>query len=787
MLNNHFNEDVLAMSVFNSKYKLDNEETPDGMHWRIAKEFYRVRKYYTLDYIYNLYKDFKYLVGGGSVLYGVGNNKQLISLSNCFVVDSPLDSYSSIIKTDEAIVNISKRRGGVGLCLDNLRPRGSITRNAAKTSSGIIPFMERFSNTIKEVGQSGRRGAEMQLISVHHPEILEFINAKSEDGKISGANISVKLTDEFLNAVKNNTTYEQRFPVDPAKERMFSSYKYNAIEIWNHIIHAAWNMAEPGILFWDNVLNNGPAECYPRFRAIATNPCGELPLSAFDSCRLQALNLFSFVINPFTPDAKFDFDLFDEKVYAAQKMMDCLVDLESEKIQAILNKINNDPEPDYIKVDEYRIWSTIKANNDEGRRCGLGVLGLADMFAALNIGYATDEAIAFADKVFRCFKLAAYRSSVDMAKELGSFKGYDPKLEENSPFIKRLADEDPALYADMVKYGRRNVGITTIAPTGSISLLARTSSGIEPVFALSHTRKKKVQDGEEYDTQDKEGFKWKNYDILHPGLALWTEITGNTDISQSPYYNYTSDKIDWINRVKLQGVIQKHICASISSTVNLPNDVNEQTVAEIYNQAWINGLKGITVYRDGCREGVLVKEADKQDTVRSAIKRPKALACDVYHINVNKKLDKVRTFSYMVALGLLNDKPYEIFVLENGKYNKKASTGIITKLAQGLYNLTLDTGEIIENITADNTDEEDSLTRMVSLLLRHNVPVNYIMEQLSKVKGEMFCFAKSISRSLKKYIKDGTKSGESCNICGTKLIYENGCFICKNCGNSKCN
>lgn len=782
----YFEGEELPANIFADKYSL-NGETPDEMHHRLTKEFHRIdlakfKSPLSYETIYELFKDFKYLVPGGSVLFGVGNNSQLVSLSNCFVVESPLDSYSSIIKTDGQLVNISKRRGGVGLCLDNLRPKGTETKNAARNSSGIVPFMERFSNTIKEVGQEGRRGAEMQLISVHHPEILSFINAKIEDGKISGANISVKLTNEFLAAVKDHTTYELRFPVDPSKERKYSE-QVDARTIWNAIIHAAWLRAEPGILFWDNILSNGPAECYDRFRSTATNPCSELPLSSLDSCRLMSMNLFSFVKNPFTTHAEFDYDLLKEKTHYAQRMMDNLVDLESEKIQLILDKIKSDPEPDEIKRDEYEMWTKIKANNDEGRRCGLGIMGLADTFAGLGVGYGTEESIQLADRIFRTLKHAAYRSSVDMAKELGPFKGYDSEAEKNNPFIVRLRVENPELYYYMIRYGRRNVGITTIPPTGSISILARVSSGIEPVFELSYTRRKKIQNDETPDYVDKEGLKWKYYDVFHSKLKMWTDITGQTDVTKSPYYNYTSDKIDWIKRVSLQGIIQKHVCSSISSTVNLPTDVSEETVSDIYNAAWECDLKGITVYRAGCREGVLIK---KEVSHTTAEKRPRILNCDIYHITVTKKLDKVRSFNYLVALGVLNGRPYEIFVIENGKYSKKSTSGYIVRQTQGQYNLVLDTEETIDNITSDTTDEEDSLTRMVSLALRHNIPINYIMEQLGKVKGEMFCFAKCIARSLKKYIKDGTKSGENCPNCNMKLTYENGCYMCKNCGLSKC-
>lgn len=727
----YFNGDELATNVWIEKYCLkDNEDnllekTPEDTLKRLTKEFDRIEKNkfkvpLTYDEIYNLLDGFKYLILAGSPMFGIGNKYQIVSLSNCFVVETPFDSYSSILKSDAQFANICKRRGGVGICLDNLRPAGSKTNNAARTSTGIIPFMERFSNTILECGQAGRRGASIQLISVHHPQILDFIKAKDNETKITGSNISVKLTDEFMKAVENNTDYELRFPVDGPNKKVIS--KISARMVWNEIIHHAWLRAEPGLLFWDNVHKYTPGDCYDRYKSVAANPCcfsidqdiyvptsnglkeiktitnndliyinetgeyvkttgyfeqgiadiyrvtfsngtylditnnhklctvkekrigskieyvegelielkylnvgdkiaihttringyentvnsesqkftrivdikflkrgkvgcievekyhkftangiisgnSELTLCELDSCRLMSINLYSFVENPFTDKAKFNWNKFKDVVYKSQRLMDDLVDLESEKISLIINKIKQDPEPMHIKRDELEMWQKIKANNDDGRRGGLGILGLADMFAALGIGYGTEESIKFADKLFECLKLTAYRCSVDMAKELGAFKGYDPKLEENNPFIIRIKNVDPELYKDMVKYGRRNVGLLAIAPTGSISLVARKSSGIEPVFSLKYTRRRKLSDSDNTkpDFIDKEGIKWIHYNVLHPALEEWSRITGEKDITKSPWYNYTADKINWINRVKLQGVIQKHICHSISS------------------------------------------------------------------------------------------------------------------------------------------------------------------------------------------------------------------------------
>ncbi|MFW6311107.1 MAG: adenosylcobalamin-dependent ribonucleoside-diphosphate reductase [Nanoarchaeota archaeon] len=794
----YFGGDELAAKVFVDKYALRDgdgnylENNPEMMLKRLAIEFARIEKNkfknsLSEDEIFYYLDRFKYIVAAGSPLFGIGNNHQVISLSNCFVVETPLDSYSSILKADEQFANICKRRGGVGICLDNLRPAGSPTKNAAKTSTGLLPFMERFSNTIKEVGQSSRRGASMQLLSVHHPQIMDFATVKNDDTKVTGSNISVKLSDEFMKAVKEDSEYEIRFPVDYKEKKInpIISKMIKARDVWNTIIHSAWLRAEPGLLFWDNITNNTPADCYDEYASRATNPCSELNLSELDSCRLISKNVFSYVVNPFTKDAYFDFDKFYEYSRIAQRLMDDLVDLESEKIDAIISKIESDPEPDYIKYNELRTWKIIKKHNDEGRRTGLGMLGIADTLAALGIKYGTDESIEIVEKITRTLKLAAYRESVEMAKELGAFNDYDSKKEENNPFIQRIAQEDPELYADMIKYGRRNISLTTVAPTGSISIEAQTSSGLEPLFNISFTRRKKINDGEneKVDFVDQEGVKWQHFEVFHPKVKMWMKITGETDVTKSPWFDCTADKIDWINRVKLQGSIQKHICHSISSTLNLPKDVTEEKVAEIYKTAWEEGLKGITVYRDGCRSGVLVNK-EQLDGDRNAAKRPKELHCEIYHTNVSKKLDKIRHFKYMVMIGILDGEPYEIFAIENGQY--KETSGKLVRCKRGHYDLVFNSGEVIKDFTRETTENEDALTRMVSTALRHKVPIHFICEQLNKVEGEMFCFAKSLARSLKKFIKDGTKSSESCPECGTKLIYENGCFGCKNCGWQKC-
>jgi ribonucleoside-diphosphate reductase alpha chain len=797
----YFDGDELATNVWIEKYCLkDNEDnllekSPDDTVKRLSKEFARIeknkfKKPLTEDEIYGYLDHFKYIVPAGSPLFGIGNEYQFVSLSNCYLAEPPLDSYTSILKTDAQLIYISKRRGGVGIDISNLRPKGEYTHNAAKTTTGIIPFMERYSNSIREVGQNNRRGALIITLNVHHPEIENFITIKNDRKKVTGANISIKLTNEFLEAVKNNKEYELRWPVNSDKPKI--SKMVNAKEIWDKIIKNAWENAEPGLLFWDNITTETPADCYEEFASQGCNPCSELNLSVLDSCRLMSINLYSYVKNQFTKESKFDYEMFNDHVKIAQRLMDDLVDLESEKINAILAKIENDPEPIDVKRDEFEMWKTIKKNNDEGRRTGLGFLGLADTFAALGIEYGSDESIKKAEKISKALKLSAYRSSVDMAKELGSFKVYDFNKEKNHPFINRIKNEDEELYLDMKKYGRRNVSLITAPPTGSISIIAKVSSGLEPLFEIGYTRRRKLTDSNIKESQvdfiDQNGDKWHEYKVFHPVVNEWMKITGETDIKKSPWFGCCANDIDWENRVKLQGKIQKNICHSISSTINLPKNVSIETVKNIYENAWKHGLKGITVYREGSRSGVLINKTEQEQNKvnENADKRPKELPCEIYHTNITKKLDKVRHFQYMVLIGILNNKPYEIFAIENGKFDKKITKGKIIKHARGNYELVLEDGTTVKNITVDTTENEDSLTRLVSISLRHNIPIQYVVEQLNKVEGEMFCFAKSISRSLKKFIKDGTVSSEYCEKCNSKLVFENGCFICKQCGWSKC-
>lgn len=805
----YFNNDELAANVFLKKYALKDyngnllEKTPDDMHHRIAKELSRVEKNkfkepYSEEFIYSYLKDFQKIVAQGSPSAGIGNIYSFQSLGNCFVIDNVEDSYGGIFHSDQQIGQLMKRRGGVGLDISNIRPKGLNVKNAAKTTDGIAVFMERYSNTCREVAQGGRRGALLISINVHHPEVLTFITIKRDLKKVTGANISVKLTDDFLKAVENDTEYEQYWPINPKKEKQIS-IKVKARDIWKEIINSAWSTGEPGVMFWDTMLreslSNRYGEIDSSFFDKTTNPCGEIVMGK-DSCRLMITPLHTFVKYPFTDKAYFDYVEFGKAVEVAQRLMDDLIDLEIESIDRIIEKVNKDPENDEIKKIELDLWESLKDSCIKGRRTGLGVNSLADALASLNIKYGSDESFEIVDEIFKTFAIHSMKSSCLMAKELGPFPIYSKDLDEKylNPFLERIFEASPEVKELHDKYGRRNISLTTCSPTGSISLLTRSSSGIEPLFTLKpYTRRKKINPDdvdERVDFVDDIGDKWQNYEMFHPYLEKWKEITGKTNLEESPYFGATSEDINWEKSVKIQGIIQKWISHSISKTVNAPKDISKEITEKVYMSAWKEGCKGITFYRDGSRSGVLVldnnvnSETSKETSL--APKRPKELPCDIYHVNVMKKLDKPRVFQYMVMVGILNDKPYEIFAIENGKYDKKISKGKIIKNSRGHYDLIIDENTIIKDITKDTTENEDSLTRLVSLNLRHGVPIQFIVEQLAKVEGEMLCFAKSISRSLKKYIKDGTKSTENCKECGTKMEYENGCFICKSCGWSKC-
>jgi len=803
----YFGGDELAAKVFVDKYALRDAElnlvelTPADMHRRIAKEFARIekgkfKKPLSEEYIFNLLDRFKYIVPQGSPMYGIGNTYQTISLSNCYLLDVPEDSYGGVMKVDEQLVQISKRRGGTGVDLSEIRPAGMPTKNSSRTSTGILPFMERYSNSIREVGQAGRRGALMLTLSVHHPQVLDFTRIKNDRTKVTGANISLRLTDEFLNAVQNDEEYELRFPVvlKPG-EKPVVSQMVRAREVWIEIIKNAHEMAEPGLLFWDNVTKNTPADYYEEYRSRGTNPCSEINLSPLDSCRLLLLNLFSYVVNPFAEKAYFDYERFYEDSKIAQRLMDDLVDLEAEKIEAIIKKVENDPEDADTKHRELRMWHDVLRFCVEGRRTGTGITALGDAVAACGVRYGSDDSIEMTEKIYKTLKLGAYRSSVDMAMELGSFKVYSAEAEKNCEYIQRIAEEDPELFADMQKYGRRNIALLTTAPAGSVSIETQTSSGIEPVFMMGYTRRKKVNPSDKnvrIDFIDKTGDAWQEFKVYHPKVKMWMDITGNDDESKSPWAGCCAEDIDWVNRVKLQAAAQKHVCHAISSTINLPNNVTVEKVAEIYEAAWKSGLKGITVYRSGCRDGVLVDTSkavavvsEDKITKTKAPKRKESMPAEVHHATA-------KGIRYYVAVGLLDGDPYEIFADMNHDSEgeiiipKTVTEGVVVKRARGRYELV--SGDQTYSLTSRHNDEKDALTRMISTALRHGADCNFVVAQLEKTRGDLQSFSKVLARTLKKYIADGSEvSGTTCAECKQDaIIRENGCQVCKNCGASKC-
>lgn len=853
----YFGGEELPASVFVNKYALRDsnmelqECTPSDMHRRLAKEFARVdnakfKNPYSESQIFSFLDNFERIVPQGSPMYGIGNPYQIISLSNCYVVAPPVDSYGGICLADQQLVQISKRRGGTGTDISELRPEGCPTKNAAKTSTGIIPFLERFSNSIREVGQAGRRGALMITLSVHHPEVLNFATVKNDLTKVTGANISVRLTDEFLKAVENNDTYELRWPVD-AREKGKEpeiSMQVEAVQVWKEIIKNAHAMAEPGLLFWDNIVSQTPADCYADFgfKTVSTNPCSEIPLCPYDSCRLLVINLLSCVDNPFTSKAEFNFERLKENAYFAQRMMDNLIDLELECIDKIIDKIEKDPEPDIVKRVEQDLWQSIRDVCERGRRTGTGITALGDVMAALGLKYASPKSIDLAEEIYKTIKLTAYRCSVDMAKDLGPFSCYDWKLEKDCPFIQRIAEEDPELYKDMKKYGRRNIALLTIAPTGSVSILTQTSSGVEPLFKVMYIRRRKVNPNDtasRVDFVDNNGDKWQEYPVYHPQVKKWfaasgmknfqkwlsdkvkdqqeyidtvisvtkegeTEIDFENELVQefvqekNPWNGSCADDLDWKKRVELQARIQQHCDHAISSTLNLPNNATEEQVAEIYETAWKAGCKGITVYRDGCRDGVLItKKTQVEDPddfhaigiiKTHAPKRPETLPAELFHTSVKK-------MRYYVAVGFKKDDPFEVFTGMNHDNDgeivipKSVSKGTITKKGRGKYIFTdAETGEEF-NLTNGHSDENaDALTRAISWGLRHGGGMEHAVHVLEKTKGDLTSFSKSIARALKKLIPDGTKvSGEECKNCGSDdLTRQEGCVSCKSCGWTKC-
>ncbi len=825
----YFKGDELAARVWANKYALKDsygnlyEQTPDDMHRRIAGEIARIENRYpnplSEDEIYGLLKDFKYIVPQGSPMTGIGNNFQIASLSNCFVIghDKPADSYGGIMKIDQEQVQLMKRRGGVGHDLSHIRPHGSPVLNSALTSTGVVPFMERYSNSTREVAQDGRRGALMLSISSKHPDSESFIDAKLTQGKVTGANVSVRIDDEFMDAVVNNKPYVQQYPVDSPNPDY--TKKVDARKLWDKIVHNAWKSAEPGVLFWDTITRESVADCYSAFgyKTVSTNPCGEIPLCPYDSCRLLAINLYSYVENPFTPQAKFNFDLFKKHVAIAQRMMDDIIDLELEKIDKILEKINKDPEDPEIKRVERRLWENIRTKAEEGRRTGVGITAEGDMLAALNLRYGSEDGIDFSSEVHKTVALEAYRSSVNMARERGAFAIYDAQLEEKNPFVNRIKNEDEQLYNDMVKYGRRNIALLTIAPTGTTSLMTQTTSGIEPVFMPVYKRRRKVNPNDS-DVNvafvDEVGDTWEEYNVFHHKFITWLDVNGY-DVSEvksyddkavdelirkSPYYKATSNDIDWVSKVKMQGIIQKWVDHSISVTINLPEDADEKLVGELYVTAWQSGCKGCTVYRDGSRSGVLISGKEKQKTELqdpSQIKRPRELECDVIRFKNNSE-------SWIAFVGLKDEKPYEIFTgisddevlpiprsIQKGKIIKvKQEDG--TKRYDFQYIDKYGYQNTVGGLSHMFNKEFWNYAKLISSVLRHGMPIPDVVNLVSSLRLDsdtINTWKNGVERSLKRYIPDGTKArtSQKCTECdSTDLVYQEGCLICQSCGSSKC-
>ena len=822
----YFEGDSLAASVWVNKYALKDskgnifEQTPDDMHRRIASEVYRIEKKYpnpvSEEEIYSLLKDFKYIIPQGSPMAGIGNPFQIASLSNCFVIGTQekADSYGGIMKVDEEQVQLMKRRGGVGHDLSHIRPKGSPVKNSALTSTGIVPFMERYSNSTREVAQDGRRGALMLSVSVKHPDAEDFIDAKLDQGKVTGANVSVKITDEFMKAVINNEEFVQQYPI--ISDNPIYTKEINARLLWKKIVHNAWRSAEPGILFWDTILRESLPDCYKDFgfNTESTNPCGEIPLCPYDSCRLLAINLYSYVKNPFTEKASFDFDLFKKHVAHAQRMMDNIIDLELEKIDNIIKKIEHDPEEYEVKRAELNLWEKIKQKCLQGRRTGIGITAEGDMLAGLGYKYGTEEATSFSVEVHKTLALEAYRSSTSMAKERGPFLVCDPKREENNPFMLRIKEADPGLYENMAKYGRRNIALLTIAPTGSVSILTQTTSGIEPVFMPAYKRRRKVNPNDKnvkVDFVDEVGDHWEEYNVFHHKFHDWLKIKGydidkvrqmSEDeladiIKKSPYHKASANDVDWVAKVKMQGKVQKWVDHSISVTVNVPNKVSEDLIGNIYKTAWESGCKGVTVYRDGSRSGVLIKGSkDKKNEFKetTAPKRPKILEANIVRFNNNSE-------KWMAVVGLLHDKPYEVFTGKaDGFYLPPyVEKGWVIKnrneKGEKRYDfqfLDCDGYKVtIEGLSRSFNKEFWNYARLISGILRHGMPlpaVVNIVENLSLDSDNLHTWKNGVVRALKKFIPNGTKAhGRICNNCKQDaVIYQEGCLICSACGDSKC-
>ena len=828
----YFTGDELAAKVWVNKYALKDafgniyEESPNDMHHRLASEIARVEKKYpnplSEQELFDLFDHFRYIVPQGSPMTGIGNDYQIASLSNCFVIglDGQADSYGAIIRIDEEQVQLMKRRGGVGHDLSHIRPKGSPVKNSALTSTGLVPFMERYSNSTREVAQDGRRGALMLSVSIKHPDSEAFIDAKMTEGKVTGANVSVKIDDDFMNAAVNGGTYKQQYPIDSDSPVYVKDI--DASGLWKKIIHNAWKSAEPGVLFWDTILRESVPDCYADlgFRTVSTNPCGEIPLCPYDSCRLLAINLYSYVVNPFTPDAYFDYDLFKKHVGLAQRIMDDIIDLESEKIEMILAKIDSDPESMEVRQTERHLWEKIQRKTLQGRRTGVGITAEGDMIAALGLRYGTEEATDCAELIQKTLALAAYRSSVMLAKERGAFEIFDAKREEKNPFINRLREADPALYEDMLKYGRRNIACLTIAPTGTTSLMTQTTSGIEPVFLPVYKRRRKVNPNDSearVDFVDETGDAFEEYIVFHHKFVTWMQANGYSAskkytqeeveelVAKSPYYKATSNDVDWLQKVRMQGRIQKWVDHSISVTINLPNDVSEELVDSLYVEAWRCGCKGCTVYRDGSRSGVLIatdKKKKKEDcncmqppVIVST--RPRELDADVVKFQNNRE-------KWIAFVGLLNGRPYEIFTGladddEGIMLPKNVSKGTIIKSYDEDGNKHYDFQfknkrgykMTIEGLDGKFNPEYWNYAKLISGVLRYGMPINQIVDLVAAMEFDnenINTWKNGVERALRKFIPDGTEAtGSVCENCGSKsVIYQEGCLICKVCGSSKC-
>ena len=832
----YFGGDELAARVWANKYALKDsfgklyELTPDDMHHRIASEIVRIENKYpepmSHDEVFGLLKDFRYIVPQGSPMTGIGNNYQVGSLSNYFVIglDGTPDSYGGVIRIDEEQVQLMKRRGGVGHDLSHIRPKGTPVKNSALTSTGLVPFMERYSNSTREVAQDGRRGALMMTVSIKHPDSEAFIDAKMTEGKVTGANVSVRIDDDFMQAAESGRPYLQQFPVDAENPSIVK--EIDAASLWKKIIHNAWKSAEPGVLFWDTITRESLPDCYADlgFRTISTNPCGEIPLCPYDSCRLLAVNLYSYVRNPFTPQAEFDFDLFRTHIGKAQRMMDDIIDLEMEKIDTILEKIDQDPETEEVKSTERNLWLKIKEKTSRGRRTGVGTTAEGDMLAALGYKYGTTEATQFSERVHRELALAAYRSSVDMARTRGAFAIFDAAREKDNPFMQRLAQADPAMYADMQRYGRRNIACLTIAPTGTTSLMTRTTSGIEPVFMPVYKRRRKVNPGDpdvRIDYVDDTGDAFEEYVVYHPKFIDWMKTAGvepndtytqeelDELVARSPYAGATANDIDWLEKVHMQGRIQKWVDHSISVTINLPSDVTEDVVNALYLEAWKSGCKGCTVYRDGCRSGVLVALEEKTKKAAPApapaagfpshhvAKRPIELEADVVRFQNNKE-------KWIAFVGLMDGKPYEIFTGladdEDGIFcPKSVSHGKIIKAIDPDGNKRYDFQFInkrgykttIEGLSDKFNPEYWNYAKLISGVLRYGMPIDQVLKLVGGLELDsqsINTWKMGVERALKKYLPNGTQaSGQRCPSCGQEtLVYQEGCLICTSCGASKC-